>query len=73
MAFGAIKFQECPIGGRGVLEVMSDFSPIDMKFGMEVKFDVLNGYPKFGYDQLISGSVGGRAKNSANAYPVSDR
>ena len=27
---------------------MSDFDPIEMKFGMQVKIDVLNNIPKFG-------------------------
>ena len=49
---------------RGVRRfgVMSDFGPIDMKFGMEVEFDILNNYPKFGCDQLISCPVRGRTK-----------
>ena len=33
---------------------MSDFDPIEMKFGMQVKIDILNNTPKFGCDQLIS-------------------
>ena len=36
IGFGGIKSHECPIGGRGVLEVMLDFDLIYMKFGMEV-------------------------------------
>ena len=35
IVFGGIKLHRCPVGGRGVLGVMSDFGPIDMKFGME--------------------------------------
>jgi len=50
----AIIWRRCLVGGRGVLVVMPDFDPIDMKFGMEVECDVLNDYPKFGCDQLIS-------------------
>ena len=34
--------------------VMSNIGPIDMKFDMEVEFDELNDYLKFGHDQLIS-------------------
>ena len=41
---------------------MSDFSPIDMKFSIEVEFDELNDNPKFGCDQLISCPVGARTK-----------
>ena len=33
---------------------MSDFGPINMKFGVEVEFNELNDYPKFDSDQLIS-------------------
>jgi len=44
----------CLVGGRGVLGVMSDFNPIDMKFGMEVEFNQYNDFPKFGHDELIS-------------------
>ena len=33
--------------------VMSDFDFIEMKFGLQVKIDVLNNIPKFGGDQLI--------------------
>ena len=40
---------------RGILGVMSDFDSIEMKFGMQVKIDVLNNILKFGRDQLISG------------------
>ena len=42
IVFGIISSHECPTGGRGVLGVMPDFGPIDMKFGMEVEFDILN-------------------------------
>ena len=63
----------CPVGGRGVLGVMSDFRPIDMKFGMEVEFDALNDYPKFDHDQLISSLVGVLQKNSANPLPLCSR
>jgi len=62
IVFGGIKLHECPVGGRGVLGVTSDFRPIDMKFGMGAEFDILNDYPKFGCDQLISCPVGGRIK-----------
>jgi len=36
IVFGGLNLHECPIGERGVLGVMSDFGPIDMKFGMQV-------------------------------------
>ena len=62
IVFGGIKLHDCPVGGRGVLGVMSDFDPIDMKFGMEVEFDELNHYPKFGSYQLISCPVRAPAK-----------
>ena len=39
--------------GRGVLEVISDFDPILMKFGMKIQSDVLNNFLKFGRDQSI--------------------
>ena len=42
--------------------VMLDFYPIYMKFSMEVEIDVLNDYPKFGCDQLISCLVEGHTK-----------
>jgi len=41
---------------------MSDFDPIEMKFGMQIKIDVLNNIPKFGCDQLISGLAPTRTK-----------
>jgi len=50
------------LGGRGVLGVMSDFGPIDMKFDIQVEFDELNDYRKFGCDELISCPVGARTK-----------
>ena len=48
--------------GRGVLGVMLGFNSIYMKFGMEVDFDELNYFPKFGYNQLISCPVRARTK-----------
>ena len=60
--FGGLKSYRCPVGGRGVLGVVSDFDPIDMKFGMEVEFDELNDYPKFSCNELISCPVGARTK-----------
>ena len=52
---------------------MSDSGPIDMKFGIEVEFDALKDYPKFGCDKLISCPVKARTKNSANTFPLSPR
>jgi len=40
IVFGGTTSHECPLGVRGVLGVMSDFDTIDMKFGMEVEFDI---------------------------------
>jgi len=54
---GGINSHECLIGGQGVLGITSDFDPIDMKFGMEVVFDILIDYLKFGPDKLISCSI----------------
>ena len=54
IVFGIIKLHECPVGGRGALGVMLDFDPIHIKFSMEIEFDELNDFPKFGYNQLIS-------------------
>ena len=67
------KLHRCPAGGRGVLRVMSDFDPIDMKFGMVVEFVELNKYPKFDSHQLISCPVSAPAKNSANPFTLSPR
>jgi len=53
IVFGGITSHECLVGRRGVLVVMSDFDLIFMKFGMEVDFDELNNFPKFGDGQLI--------------------
>jgi len=68
---GGIISHRCFVGGQGVLGVMSDFDPIVMKFGMEVEYDELNNYPKFGCDELISYPVGARTKISANTFPLS--
>jgi len=62
IVFGGIKSHRCPVRWRGVLGVMSDFDPIDMKFGMEVEFDAFKDYPKFGCDKLISCPVRARIK-----------
>ena len=48
--------------GQGVLGVMLGFDPIYMKFGMEVEFDELNDFPKFGYNQFISYPVRAHTK-----------
>ena len=37
--------------GRGVLGVIPEFDRIYTKFGMEVKYDVLKDFPKFGCNQ----------------------
>ena len=50
IVFGGIKSHECPAGGRGILGVMSDFVPINMKFGIKVEFDEI----KFGCNRVIS-------------------
>jgi len=52
--FGGIKSQGCPVRGRGILGVKSDFGPIDRKFSMEVEVDALNYYSKFVCNQLNS-------------------
>ena len=62
IVFGGIKSHKCSVEGRGVLGVMLDFYPIYMKFGMEVEFDELNDFPKFGCDQLIIRPVKARTK-----------
>ena len=62
IVFGSIKSHGFPVRGRGVLGVMLDFDSIHMKFSMEVEFDELNDFPKFGYNQLISCPVRGRTK-----------
>ena len=62
IVFGDIKLHGCPIGGRGILGVMSDFYAINMELSMEVEIDALNDYPKFGCHQLISCLVGGNTK-----------
>ena len=46
---------QCPVGWQSILGVMSDFDPIELKFGVKVEFDVLNNLPKFGHNQLIRG------------------
>ena len=62
IVFSDVKLHVCLKGGRGDLGVMSDFSLIDIKFGMEAEYDILNDYPKFGCDELISCPVGARIK-----------
>ena len=49
---------------------MSDFGPIDMKFGTEVEIDGLNDYPKFGRHQLISCLVRGRTKKFSQRFSL---
>jgi len=48
--------------GRGNLGVMSDFDPIERKFGMQVKIDILNNILKLGCDQLVSDIAHTRTK-----------
>jgi len=55
IVFGVISLHQCRVGGRGNLAVMSNFNPMEMKFGMKVEFDTLYNFPKFGRSQLISG------------------
>ena len=62
IVFGSIKLHGFPISGRDVLGVMLDFDSIHMKFSMEVEFDELNDFPKFGYNQLIRCPVRARTK-----------
>ena len=54
IVFRDIKIHECLIEGRGVSGVISDFVPINMKFGIKVEFDEINHFPKFGCDRVIS-------------------
>jgi len=70
IVFGSTKSHRYLVGGQGVLLVMSNIDPMDMKFGMVVEFDALNNYPKFGCDQLISCPVRALAKNSPNPFPL---
>jgi len=62
IVFGGIKLHDCPVGGRGILEVILDFDLIYMKFGMELKLVEVNDFPKFGCDQVIGSPVGARTK-----------
>ena len=50
--------------------VMSDFDPIDMKFGMVVELVELNQYPKFGSHQLINCPVRARAKKVSQHFSL---
>ena len=47
---------------------MSDFDPIEMKFGMLVEIHVLNNIPKFYCDQLISGLAPARKKKLSSHF-----
>jgi len=73
IVFGYIGLHRCLVEGRDILGVISYFDSIYMKFGMKIEFDVLNNYPKFGFDQLISCPVRARTKNSAKIFPLSAR
>jgi len=68
IVFNGIKLHRCPVGGQGLLRVMSDFSRIDMKFGMYVEFDALNDYLKMGCDELISYHIEARTKNQSTLF-----
>ena len=70
IVFGGMKLHEGPIWGRGVLEVMFDSDLIYMKFGMEIEFDVLNDFPKFGCDQLISCLIGARTMKFSQRFSL---
>ena len=48
--------------------VMSDFDLIEMKFGMQIKTDILNNIPKFGCDQSISGLAPTRTKKFSSHF-----
>ena len=39
IVFGIINLYQCRVGGQGNLGVMSNFNPMEMKFGMKVEFD----------------------------------
>jgi len=39
IVFGSIVLHRCLVGRQGILGVMSDFDPIDMKFGTEVEYN----------------------------------
>ena len=62
IVFCGFKSYGCPVGGHGILGVVSDFDPNEMEFGAIVEFDILNNFPKFGCDQLINGFAQTRTK-----------
>ena len=47
---------------------MFDFDPIEMKFGLQIKIDVLNNIPKFGGNQLIRGLAPTRTKKLSSHF-----
>jgi len=51
IVFSAINSPLCLASGRGILGVLSNFDQIEMKFAKKIGFDVLNNFPKFGFDQ----------------------
>ena len=70
IVFGGIQSHECLVGGRDVLGVMSNCDPINMKFGMEVEYNELNNYPKFGCDELISCPIRARTKKFSQRFSL---
>ena len=68
IVFDIISSHQCRVGGRGKLGVMSDFNPIEMKFGMQVEIDVLNSIPKFGHNQLNSALAPTRTKKLIHTF-----
>jgi len=56
IVFGGVSSYECLVGGaRYFWCFRPDFDWIEMKFGINIEFNVLNNFPKFGHDQLIRG------------------
>ena len=70
IVFGGIKSHRCPVRGRGVLGVMSDFDPIDTKFSIEVEINAVEDYLKFGCDKLISYHAWVRPKKFNSISPL---
>ena len=64
IVFGIINLYQCRVGWQGNLGVMSNFNPMEMKFGMKVEFDTYTNFPKFDRSQLISGLAPTHIKKS---------